>query len=616
MTGNTIQEYLVGLGFEIDQAQLLRFQRTLDLVSNQVATHTAAMSRDYTAASVAIVSAFGAIAAATGGFLDQLARADLEYQKFALRMFVSIDTAKRMKIALDAMGESLEDIAWFPELRERYTEFMREQGQMGPPVDYETQMRRMRDIRNEFTRFYIIMQYGSQWVGNYLIRYLNQPIGEFQRWLIGVNDYIKEKMPEWSEKVAYALTMVINLGRSGKRSIEDLLIALSDLWKSLSGEGRQLLVVGGLVWLFSKMGPIGRATTMILGVIVAIDDFYAYMDGRKSVKELSPIWANLWKMSRDLKGTFDMLVRSVDDLFTALVPSRWEGVMEFWDNTLVRLRIVGYMAAMGALQLAAQVYRFSSDPESQAKYKEIQEQIDRLNKAAQDAYQEGGLTVEERRAKRRREEDEYRREHPSAAGTIGEREREAMNFYIEQGVTPINAAAIVGNLRQESGLDPSIVNPRSGAFGIAQWLYPSRVAAMKKFFADRGKPLTDFRTQLEFSMTEPEMMEALRNMGAANSLPEKTKIFSRIYEGAAPYEENLPARRSFADQIYQDWISNRGTASMGPTSYNMNMRDIVVQVASTNATAEEIARAVKEELLKEQAFANARMIREASGVYG
>ena len=50
---------------------------------------------------------------------------------------------------------------------------------------------------------------------------------------------------------------------------------------------------------------------------------------------------------------------------------------------------------------------------------------------------------------------------------------QAMDFFVNHhGLTVPQAAAIVGNLQQESGkfLNPTDVNPTSGAYGIAQWL--------------------------------------------------------------------------------------------------------------------------------------------------
>lgn len=46
----------------------------------------------------------------------------------------------------------------------------------------------------------------------------------------------------------------------------------------------------------------------------------------------------------------------------------------------------------------------------------------------------------------------------------------AMNYFMSKGWSMVQAAALVGNLMQESNLKPEAINPHSGATGIAQWL--------------------------------------------------------------------------------------------------------------------------------------------------
>lgn len=47
---------------------------------------------------------------------------------------------------------------------------------------------------------------------------------------------------------------------------------------------------------------------------------------------------------------------------------------------------------------------------------------------------------------------------------------QAVKYFVAQGWKDFQAAAIVGNLMQESNLKPTAVNSSSGAYGIAQWL--------------------------------------------------------------------------------------------------------------------------------------------------
>jgi hypothetical protein len=80
----------------------------------------------------------------------------------------------------------------------------------------------------------------------------------------------------------------------------------------------------------------------------------------------------------------------------------------------------------------------------------------------------------------------------------------AFNYFVSQGLSPVQAAGIVGNLQGESGqgLNTKTINPGDGrdgtdSVGIAQW-NSGRAQALKDYAASKGVPYTDLNTQLEF----------------------------------------------------------------------------------------------------------------------
>lgn len=81
--------------------------------------------------------------------------------------------------------------------------------------------------------------------------------------------------------------------------------------------------------------------------------------------------------------------------------------------------------------------------------------------------------------------------------------RQAMDQLIGYGWSPQAAAGIVGNLVQESGLDPTKVHDNGTGLGIAGWRDPpgsanGRRTQLRQFAAARGTADTDFETQIAF----------------------------------------------------------------------------------------------------------------------
>lgn len=89
---------------------------------------------------------------------------------------------------------------------------------------------------------------------------------------------------------------------------------------------------------------------------------------------------------------------------------------------------------------------------------------------------------------------------------------------LDRGLSPVQAAALVGNMKQESGFDPASVNSREDAHGLLQWRQ-SRWQALQDYAKSRGTDPTDRDTQLDFIRQEmggPEKRAGDRFLAAAD----------------------------------------------------------------------------------------------------
>jgi hypothetical protein len=127
---------------------------------------------------------------------------------------------------------------------------------------------------------------------------------------------------------------------------------------------------------------------------------------------------------------------------------------------------------------------------------------------------------------------------------------QAMDFFTGKGYSREQAAGIVGNLIQESGLDPTTVHDKGTGLGIAGHRL-ERLDAMKAFAAARGKPVTDFQTQLEFidqelNTTEKAAGTALR---AARTPEEAARAFISFERPQGFTPANPEAGHGYANRV-------------------------------------------------------------------
>jgi hypothetical protein len=112
----------------------------------------------------------------------------------------------------------------------------------------------------------------------------------------------------------------------------------------------------------------------------------------------------------------------------------------------------------------------------------------------------------------------------------------AFDYFVAKGLTDVQAAGIVGNLDQESGMDPKAVQPGGPGRGIAQWSVGERWNGSKGdnvawYAAKHGGSAWSLGTQLDFIWYE------LTNLGygydelrAAKTVTQAVLAFQDHYE--------------------------------------------------------------------------------------
>lgn len=154
---------------------------------------------------------------------------------------------------------------------------------------------------------------------------------------------------------------------------------------------------------------------------------------------------------------------------------------------------------------------------------------------------------------------------PLAASTANQ--RAAFNYFVGKGLTKIQAAAIVGNLMQESGVDPTAVQYPSGpGRGIAQWSVGGRWNAdyhdnMTWYASAYGLSRWSLSAQLAFTWYELRTFSyyGLGSLRSANNLTSAVTAFERHFEGCGDCRTST--RIAYARQVYNRYASSAAAQS-------------------------------------------------------
>lgn len=113
--------------------------------------------------------------------------------------------------------------------------------------------------------------------------------------------------------------------------------------------------------------------------------------------------------------------------------------------------------------------------------------------------------------------------------------KQIYDYLTEQyGLKPHIASGILGNMMTESSFKTNAYNRAEGAIGLIQW-EGSRRPALENFAAAQGKPVTDWKVQVDFMMHELKTSEsgAWAKLQHAQTPAEAAAIFDKYYERSA-----------------------------------------------------------------------------------
>lgn len=208
---NILDEYLIKLGFTTDTVGYARFANALRDASTLVDNQYLRMGKAVLGFQAAVTGMFATVGATALGFADRTAMADQEYRLLALHMYTSLPVARELKIALDALGQPLENIMWDPELARRFNQLVKDQRvltqELGP--GFENQMLKIRDVRFEFTRFGVELKYLTMLVVEDLAKAFGTSVDGMLEKMRHFNAWFIANIPYFANVIATKLKPVL-----------------------------------------------------------------------------------------------------------------------------------------------------------------------------------------------------------------------------------------------------------------------------------------------------------------------------------------------------------------------------------------------------------------------
>lgn len=326
MIEEVLKSYLVSLGVQIDKPGFNQVKTTLDQTTGVVSSATGSWAKNFVKASGIIATSIASVSASIVGLMTSVAKQDLAMEKYARNMMINKKSAIEMKTAIDALGESVQDIQLTPELFGRYKALLSDGKQMKVGGDYEATMKNFRDLVFEFTRLKQEASYALQWVGYYLMKYLSKPLEDAKKSFKNINDSIIKNMPVWTDKVARALVYIINIGIHFWDLLKSIGKTVKDIWMSFPRGVKIATASLAGFFMLLKASPLNRMIALLSSLLLLVDDYFGYMEGKNAA--MGGVWDKLNGFIDSSKIKFKELGRELRPFWNHFIDSMesaWTG---------------------------------------------------------------------------------------------------------------------------------------------------------------------------------------------------------------------------------------------------------------------------------------------------
>ena len=297
-----LKEYLVKLGFKVNDRQFKEFSKILDLAENEVTSFATTTNIQMLSAGVAVLSFVATANSGIASYLASLAKADMDTELFAKKMWVSVEQGKAIQASLKATGRSIEDLWYSEELRDQFIELQKVANSVAPPEGFQDSMRDIRAVQLEFMKLKVILSYLSQWIGFYLTKYVSGPLDRIKGETEDISELLSKNLPQIAEKVARFLSYFVRVGESIVWIVKGISSGLIEMPEHIKN------IAIALTGLFAIMSanPFTLAVAGISLLLLLIEDYYTYAQGGKSA------FGDLWESMFD-QEQLDRLMQNMSN---------------------------------------------------------------------------------------------------------------------------------------------------------------------------------------------------------------------------------------------------------------------------------------------------------------
>lgn len=355
MASETLREYLVKLGWDVNKSGFDNASGLVDKFASKLMGKAGAMGTAFISASASIVKASLATAEAVSEITFSVAEADTAVERLARKYWISEQSARSLQNAQEQLGISMEDLMYATdEEYKRFLELNAYGKSLEAPKALDDTLVKIRDIQFEFSKLGTILNYGKRWFMYYLGEYLGVDIDQIIIKFKSFNDWLRTNLPQITQKLAKIVALGWRFAKTVLTLIYNLGKGIVQIVERLGTSGVASIFALAAAFKMIAMGPLGLVLLGLTAIVLLLDDFMAWKEGRNSLFDWSGVsepLENLWGSVLNVTDSVKSLIGSFSNLFKTIDGGK--GTMSWLGDILQTIADVINFISTGITDISA-----------------------------------------------------------------------------------------------------------------------------------------------------------------------------------------------------------------------------------------------------------------------
>lgn len=322
MNPETLKEYLVSIGWDINESDYRHASDVIKKFGSQIAEKISPNVKTLGNAALFVLDVLKTGNKIIAQTISTVADLDYETEKLARQWWVSEEAARSYSTALDALGETNEDLLTMTDEQYRRLVELNQVGRsLEAPKELEDFLLTVRDIKFEFSKLKVEIQYGFRWVTYFFAKMNGTDAKNIRETLKSFNEKIQKNLPVIAKKIAEILNVFYRLGKAAiaiGKTLFNLIKSIFEIFDNKLGKTAGLITS---FFLLLKSGPIGWFIAALTTLLLLVEDYMGYKEGKISFFDWGAIdeqFGDIGKDLSDIKDDLSEIFDFISDIFDEL----------------------------------------------------------------------------------------------------------------------------------------------------------------------------------------------------------------------------------------------------------------------------------------------------------